>query len=38
MRPAPAAIASRVSNILSKLGVTSRMEAVALALRNRILP
>lgn len=31
-------IKSHVSNILSKLGVASRTEAVTLALRNRILP
>ena len=31
-------IKSHVSNILSKLGVTSRTEAVTLALRNRIVP
>jgi NarL family two-component system response regulator LiaR len=31
-------IKSHVSNILSKLGVTSRTEAVTLALRNHILP
>jgi two-component system, NarL family, response regulator LiaR len=31
-------IKSHVSNILSKLGVASRTEAVALALRNRIVP
>jgi NarL family two-component system response regulator LiaR len=33
----PSTIKSHVSNILSKLGVTSRTEAVTLALRNRIL-
>ena len=32
----PSTIKSHVSNILSKLGVTSRTEAVTLALRNRI--
>lgn len=31
-------IKSHVSNVLSKLGVASRTEAVSLALRNRILP
>jgi len=31
-------IKSHVSNILSKLGVASRTEAVSLALRNRIIP
>jgi NarL family two-component system response regulator LiaR len=34
----PSTIKSHVSNILSKLGVTSRTEAVALALRNRLIP
>jgi NarL family two-component system response regulator LiaR len=34
----PSTIKSHVSNILSKLGVTSRTEAVTLALRNRIVP
>lgn len=34
----PSTIKSHVSNILSKLGVASRTEAVALALRNRIIP
>ena len=34
----PSTIKSHVSNILSKLGVTSRTEAVTLALRNHILP
>lgn len=34
----PSTIKSHVSNILSKLGVASRTEAVALALRNRIVP
>ncbi|HET9913889.1 MAG TPA: response regulator transcription factor [Anaerolineales bacterium] len=34
----PSTIKSHVSNILSKLGVASRTEAVTLALRNRILP
>jgi two-component system, NarL family, response regulator LiaR len=33
----PSTIKSHVSNILSKLGVSSRTEAVTLALRNRIL-
>ena len=33
----PSTIKSHVSNILSKLGVTSRTEAVTLALRNRII-
>ncbi|MBC7877925.1 MAG: response regulator transcription factor [Anaerolineales bacterium] len=33
----PSTIKSHVSNILSKLGVASRTEAVTLALRNRIL-
>lgn len=33
----PSTIKSHVSNILSKLGVTSRTEAVTVALRNRIL-
>jgi NarL family two-component system response regulator LiaR len=33
----PSTIKSHVSNILSKLGVTSRTEAVTLALRNHIL-
>jgi NarL family two-component system response regulator LiaR len=32
----PSTIKSHVSNVLSKLGVTSRTEAVTLALRNRI--
>jgi NarL family two-component system response regulator LiaR len=32
----PSTIKSHVSNILSKLGVTSRTEAVTLALRNRL--
>src|SRR5512138_30910 len=31
-------VKSHVSNILSKLGVTSRTEAVTLALRNRLIP
>jgi NarL family two-component system response regulator LiaR len=31
-------VKSHVSNILSKLGVASRTEAVALALRNRLIP
>jgi NarL family two-component system response regulator LiaR len=34
----PSTIKSHVSNILSKLDVTSRTEAVTLALRNRIIP
>jgi NarL family two-component system response regulator LiaR len=34
----PSTIKSHVSNILSKLGVTSRTEAVTLTLRNNILP
>jgi NarL family two-component system response regulator LiaR len=34
----PSTIKSHVSNILSKLGVVSRTEAVALALRNQIIP
>ncbi len=34
----PSTIKSHVSNILSKLGVASRTEAVSLALRNQILP
>jgi len=34
----PSTIKSHVSNILSKLGVASRTEAVSLALRNRIVP
>jgi NarL family two-component system response regulator LiaR len=34
----PSTVKSHVSNILSKLGVTSRTEAVTLALRNRIVP
>ncbi|HSM72126.1 MAG TPA: LuxR C-terminal-related transcriptional regulator [Anaerolineales bacterium] len=33
----PSTIKSHVSNILSKLGVASRTEAVTLALRNQIL-
>ncbi len=33
----PSTIKSHVSNILAKLGVTSRTEAVTLALRNRII-
>ncbi|HEX9388157.1 MAG TPA: response regulator transcription factor [Anaerolineales bacterium] len=34
----PSTIKSHVSNILSKLGVASRTEAVSLALRNQIIP
>lgn len=34
----PSTIKSHVSNILTKLGVASRTEAVTLALRNRIVP
>ena len=34
----PSTIKSHVSNILSKLGVASRTEAVTLALRSRIVP
>ena len=34
----PSTIKSHVSNVLSKLGVASRTEAVTLALRNRIVP
>jgi NarL family two-component system response regulator LiaR len=34
----PSTIKSHVSNILAKLGVASRTEAVSLALRNRIIP
>jgi len=34
----PSAIKSRVSNILSKLGVANRTEAVTLAQRHRIAP
>jgi NarL family two-component system response regulator LiaR len=34
----PSTIKSHVSNILSKLGATSRTEAVTFALRNRIVP
>jgi len=34
----PSTIKSHVSNILSKLGVASRTEAVTLALRNRLIP
>lgn len=34
----PSTIKSHVSNILAKLGVTSRTEAVTLALRNHIVP
>ena len=34
----PSTIKSHVSNILSKLGVASRTEAVALAMRSRIIP
>jgi len=34
----PSTIKTHVSNILSKLGVASRTEAVTLALRNRIIP
>ena len=36
LRVSPSTIKSHVSNILSKLGVASRTEAVTLALRNRI--
>ena len=34
----PSTVKSHVSNILSKLGVASRTEAVTIALRNRIIP
>jgi NarL family two-component system response regulator LiaR len=34
----PSTIKSHVSNILSKLGVASRTEAVTFALRNRLIP
>jgi NarL family two-component system response regulator LiaR len=34
----PSTVKSHVSNILTKLGVSSRTEAVTLALRNRIVP
>ncbi len=34
----PSTVKSHVSNVLSKLGVASRTEAVSLALRNRIVP
>jgi NarL family two-component system response regulator LiaR len=34
----PSTVKSHVSNILSKLGVASRTEAVSLALRNNIIP
>jgi NarL family two-component system response regulator LiaR len=34
----PSTIKSHVSNILSKLGVTSRTEAVTLALRSHLIP
>jgi NarL family two-component system response regulator LiaR len=34
----PSTVKSHVSNILSKLGVASRTEAVTLALRNHIIP
>jgi NarL family two-component system response regulator LiaR len=34
----PSTIKSHVSNVLSKLGVASRTEAVTLALRNKIIP
>jgi NarL family two-component system response regulator LiaR len=33
----PSTVKSHVSNILSKLGVASRTEAVTIALRNRII-
>jgi NarL family two-component system response regulator LiaR len=38
LKISPSTIKSHVSNILSKLGVASRTEAVTLALRNRIVP
>jgi len=38
LRVSSSTIKSHVSNILSKLGVSSRTEAVSLALRNRIVP
>jgi DNA-binding NarL/FixJ family response regulator len=38
MRPALTVIDFHVSNILSKLGVASRTEAVSLALRSRLIP
>jgi NarL family two-component system response regulator LiaR len=34
----PSTVKSHVSNILAKLGVASRTEAVSLALRNHIIP
>jgi DNA-binding NarL/FixJ family response regulator len=38
MRPASTVIDFHISNILSKLGVTSRTEAVSLALRSHLIP